>query len=58
MKRQCQKTQQNCSYRLLCGDLEPFLSTLGKIDLEAYPYVLAWIGWIKQLPGYIPMAGI
>jgi glutathione S-transferase len=30
----------------------------GKIDLDAYPYVLAWIDRIKQLPGYIPMAGI
>jgi glutathione S-transferase len=30
----------------------------GKIDLDAYPYVLAWIDQIKQLPGYIPMAGI
>jgi glutathione S-transferase len=30
----------------------------GKIDLAAYPYVLAWIDRIKQLPGYIPMAGI
>ncbi|BFM38336.1 glutathione S-transferase [Synechocystis sp. LKSZ1] len=30
----------------------------GKIDLEAYPHVLAWIDRIKQLPGYIPMTGL
>jgi glutathione S-transferase len=30
----------------------------GKIDLDIYPHVLAWIDRIKQLPGYIPMAGI
>jgi glutathione S-transferase len=30
----------------------------GKIDLDAYPHVLAWIDRVKQLPGYIPMAGI
>ncbi len=30
----------------------------GKIDLDAYPQVLAWIERVKQLPGYIPMAGI
>ncbi|MBE9229070.1 glutathione S-transferase [Phormidium sp. LEGE 05292] len=30
----------------------------GKIDLAPYPNVLAWIERIKQLPGYIPMAGI
>jgi glutathione S-transferase len=30
----------------------------GKIDLDAYPHVLAWIDRIKQLPGYIPMAGV
>jgi glutathione S-transferase len=30
----------------------------GKIDLDAYPQVLAWIDRIKQLPGYIPMAGV
>jgi glutathione S-transferase len=34
------------------------LSRDGKIDLDAYPDVLAWIDRIKQLPGYIPMAGI
>jgi glutathione S-transferase len=34
------------------------LSRDGKIDLDAYPNVLAWIDRIKQLPGYIPMAGI
>ncbi|MBW4474050.1 MAG: glutathione S-transferase [Stenomitos rutilans HA7619-LM2] len=30
----------------------------GKIDLDAYPNVLAWIDRVKQLPGYTPMAGI
>jgi glutathione S-transferase len=30
----------------------------GKIDLDPYPHVLAWIDRIKQLPGYIPMAGV
>ncbi|MBD2357118.1 glutathione S-transferase [Tolypothrix sp. FACHB-123] len=30
----------------------------GKIALDAYPNVLAWIDRVKQLPGYLPMAGI
>ncbi|WNZ46472.1 glutathione S-transferase [Leptolyngbya boryana CZ1] len=30
----------------------------GKIDLDAYPHVLAWIDRVKQLPGYISMAGL
>jgi glutathione S-transferase len=30
----------------------------GKIDLDAYPQVLQWIDRVKQLPGYLPMAGI
>jgi glutathione S-transferase len=30
----------------------------GKIDLDLYSHVLAWIDRIKQLSGYIPMAGI
>lgn len=30
----------------------------GKIDLSVYSQVLAWIERMKQLPGYIPMAGI
>jgi glutathione S-transferase len=30
----------------------------GKIDLDAYPHILAWIDRIKQLPGYLPMVGI
>ncbi|HEY9631625.1 MAG TPA: glutathione S-transferase [Coleofasciculaceae cyanobacterium] len=30
----------------------------GKIDLDSYPHVLAWIDRVKQLSGYIPMAGI
>jgi glutathione S-transferase len=30
----------------------------GKIELDAYPHVLAWIDRLKQLPGYTPMNGI
>ncbi len=30
----------------------------GKINLDKYPQVLAWIDRFKQLPGYIPMDGI
>jgi glutathione S-transferase len=30
----------------------------GNIDLDAYPNVLAWIERIKQLPGFIVMAGV
>lgn len=30
----------------------------GKVDLHAYASVLAWIDRVKQLPGYIPMAGL
>ena len=30
----------------------------GKIDLALYPNVLSWIARVKQLPGYIPMAGL
>jgi glutathione S-transferase len=30
----------------------------GKIDLDAYPHVLTWIDRVKQLPGYVPMAGV
>jgi glutathione S-transferase len=30
----------------------------GKIDLDPYPNVLAWIDRVKQLSGYIPMNGI
>ncbi len=30
----------------------------GKIDLDAYLHVLSWIDRVKQLPGYIPMAGL
>ena len=29
------------------------LATDGKIALEDYPHVIAWISRIKQLPGYI-----
>jgi glutathione S-transferase len=34
------------------------LSRDGKIDLDAYPFVLAWINRVKQLPGYISMTGL
>jgi glutathione S-transferase len=34
------------------------LAREGKINLDAYPHVLAWIDRVKQLPGYIPMNGI
>lgn len=30
----------------------------GKIDLNAYPNVLVWLERVKQLPGFVPMAGI
>lgn len=30
----------------------------GQIDLDKYPNVLAWIDRVKQLPGFIGMAGI
>jgi glutathione S-transferase len=30
----------------------------GKINVDAYPNVLAWIDRVKQLPGYVPMTGI
>jgi glutathione S-transferase len=30
----------------------------GKIDLNPYPHVLAWIERVKQLPGFIPMIGL
>ena len=30
----------------------------GKISLDEYPHILAWIERIKQLPGFVGMAGI
>lgn len=30
----------------------------GKIDLDSYPHMLAWIDRVKQLPGYMPMPGL
>jgi glutathione S-transferase len=30
----------------------------GKIDLNIYPNVLAWMTRIQELPGYLPMAGL
>jgi glutathione S-transferase len=30
----------------------------GQVDLSAYPNLLAWINRIKQLPGFVGMAGI
>ena len=37
-------------YVALAGD--------GKIDLNPYPNVITWINRVKQLPSYIPMAGL
>ncbi len=34
------------------------LSGDGKIDLAPYPNVVAWIARVKELPGYVPMAGL
>jgi glutathione S-transferase len=34
------------------------LAREGNIDLDTYPNVLTWIERVKQLPGFIPMAGI
>lgn len=34
------------------------LAADGKIDLDPYPNVLLWIGRVKQLPGFIAMAGV
>lgn len=39
-----------CPYIALAAD--------GKIALEDYPHVIAWISRIKQLPGYISMPGL
>jgi glutathione S-transferase len=38
----------------------PYISLAqdGKIELDAYPNVLNWIERVKQLSGYIPMAGV
>ncbi|TAL56817.1 glutathione S-transferase family protein [Pandoraea sp.] len=30
----------------------------GGIDLTPYPHILAWIGRVKRLPGFIPMPGV
>jgi glutathione S-transferase len=37
---------------------ETALARDGKVDLDNYPNVLAWIDRIKQLPGFVGMAGI
>ena len=34
------------------------LAADGQVDLTPYPHVLAWIERVKQLPGFIAMAGI
>ncbi|MEM9272004.1 MAG: glutathione S-transferase family protein [Cyanobacteria bacterium P01_F01_bin.143] len=34
------------------------LAADGKISLDEYPHILAWIERIKQLPGFVGMAGI
>jgi glutathione S-transferase len=30
----------------------------GQVDLAPYPHVLAWVERVKQLPGFMPMAGL
>ena len=48
--------------RLTIADIAVFpyvaLSPDGKISLDSYPNVLAWIDRIKQLPNFVGMAGI
>ncbi|WP_324282260.1 glutathione S-transferase [Cyanobacterium aponinum UTEX 3221] len=34
------------------------LANDGKVDLNPYPHVLAWIERVKQLTNFVPMAGI
>jgi glutathione S-transferase len=34
------------------------LAADGKLSLDAYPHVVAWIERIKQLPGYVGMPGL
>ncbi|MDJ0675065.1 MAG: glutathione S-transferase [Calothrix sp. MO_167.B42] len=34
------------------------LAADGKIELNPYPNVITWINRVKQLPNYIPMAGL
>lgn len=34
------------------------LAADGKLSLDAYPHVIAWIERIKQLPGYVGMPGL
>jgi glutathione S-transferase len=34
------------------------LAPEGKVSLDAYPNVVAWIERIKQLPGYVGMPGL
>ena len=48
--------------RVTIADIAVFpyvaLARDGKVDLDAYPNVLAWIERIKALPNFQPMAGI
>lgn len=48
--------------RLTIADIAVFpyiaLAPDGKISLDPYPHILAWIERVKQLPGYIPMVGL
>ena len=48
--------------RITIADIAVFpyvaLARDGKVELDAYPNVLAWIDRVKQIPGYLPMAGI
>ena len=48
--------------RVTIADIAVFpyvaLARDGKVDLDAYPNVLAWIDRIKALPNFQPMAGV
>ncbi|MGD1856629.1 MAG: glutathione S-transferase family protein [Leptolyngbyaceae cyanobacterium] len=48
--------------RLTIADVAVFpyvaLARDGQVDLTPYPNVLAWIDRVKQLPAFLPMAGI
>ncbi|MBW4582717.1 MAG: glutathione S-transferase family protein [Tildeniella nuda ZEHNDER 1965/U140] len=48
--------------RLTIADIACFpyigLAADGKLSLDAYPHIVAWIDRIKQLPGYVGMPGL
>jgi glutathione S-transferase len=58
----CEGDEGALKNRLTIADVAVFpyvaLAPDGKIDLDPYPYVLAWIERIKQLPNFVGMAGI